>query len=96
MPSRLASAAAMSTASVAVAEKSVPQTIGALWFFFTGYRSFFRSRILNWQQNIVRFVHGRITCGLSTKQIVAISGNLKARRRLENKGTLATNSNVFA
>jgi hypothetical protein len=29
----------MSTASVAVAEKSVPQTIGALWFFFTDYRS---------------------------------------------------------
>jgi hypothetical protein len=29
----------MSAASVAVAEKSVPQTIGALWFFFTGYRS---------------------------------------------------------
>jgi hypothetical protein len=29
----------MSIASVAVAEKSVPQMIGALWFFFTGYRS---------------------------------------------------------
>jgi hypothetical protein len=29
----------MSTASVAVTEKSVPQTIGALWFFFTDYRS---------------------------------------------------------
>jgi hypothetical protein len=29
----------MSTASVDVFEKSVPQTIGALWFFFTGYRS---------------------------------------------------------
>ena len=28
----------MSAASVAVAEKSVPQTIGALWFFFTDYR----------------------------------------------------------
>ena len=41
---------------------------------------FFHSRILNRQQNIVRFIHGRITCGLSTKQIVAISGNLKAPR----------------
>jgi hypothetical protein len=29
----------MSTASVAVVEKSVPQTIGDLWFFLTGYRS---------------------------------------------------------
>jgi hypothetical protein len=55
----------------------------------------FCPRILNWQQNIVRFVPGRITCGLSTKQIVAISGNLKARPRLENKGTFATNSNVL-
>jgi hypothetical protein len=29
----------MFTASVAVVEKSVPQTIGALCFFLTGYRS---------------------------------------------------------
>jgi len=29
----------VSTASVDVAEKSVPQTIGALWFFFTDCRS---------------------------------------------------------
>jgi hypothetical protein len=29
----------MFTASVAVAEKSVPQTIGDFWFFFTGYGS---------------------------------------------------------
>ena len=88
-------AAAMSTASVAVAEKSVPQTIGALWFFFTGYRSFFRSRILNRQQDIVRFVMAKSTCGLSTQQIVTISGNLKARPRLENKRTFATNLKVL-
>jgi hypothetical protein len=47
------------------------------------------------KQNIVRFVHGRIHRGYQ-QNIVAIPGNLKARRRLENKGTLATNSNVFA
>lgn len=35
------------------------------------------------------------TCRLSTKQTVAISGNLKARRRLGNKGIFATNSNVL-
>jgi hypothetical protein len=53
------------------------------------------ARIPKPQQNIDRFVHSRITCELS-KQIVAICGDLKARRRLQNKGTFATNSNVFA
>jgi hypothetical protein len=67
-----------------------------LVFLFHGLPFLFCPRILNRQQNIVRFVHGRITCGLSTKQIVAISGNLKARPRLQNKGIFATNSNVFA
>ena len=85
----------MSTASVAVAEKSVPQTIGALWFFFTGYRFSSVQEFLTGSKTSSDLFHDRITCGLSTKQIVAISGNLKARHP-ENKKPFATNSNVFA
>lgn len=43
-------------------------------------------KIARRQQNVVRFVHRWITfVALSTKQIVAMSGNLKARRCLGNK-----------
>ena len=85
----------MSTASVAAVEKSVPQTIGALWFFLTGYGSSSVQEFLTGSKTSSALFMAESTCGLSTKQIVAISGNLKARRRLENKRTFATNLNVL-
>jgi hypothetical protein len=75
----------MSTASVAVLEKSVPQTIGALWFFFTGYRSSSVQEFLTGNKTCSDLLMTESSCGPSTKQTVAISGNLKARCGLENK-----------
>jgi len=72
----------------------VPQTIGALWFFFTGYRSSVQEFLTGSKTSSDLFMV-ESTMGYQ-QNIVAISGNLKARRRLENKGALATNSNVFA
>jgi hypothetical protein len=86
----------MFIASVAVVEKSVPQTIGALWFFFTSYRSSSVQEFLTRSKTSSDLFMAESTCGLSPKQIVAICGNLKALRCLENKETFATNSNVFA
>ena len=79
----------MSTASVAVPEKSVPQIIGDPFFFFTGYRSSSILELLAGSKTSSDLFMAESLCASINKQIVAISGNLKARRRLENEGAFA-------
>jgi hypothetical protein len=88
-PSRLAIAAAMSSASLAVAEKSVPQMIGGSWFFFTDYVLFFvreslaaskHRPVFSWRNH---FVVSQI------KLILRISGNLKHHPPIKQRGGIA-------
>jgi hypothetical protein len=81
----------MSTASVAVLEKSVPQTIGASSFFFTAYRSSSVQEFLTGNKTWYDLLITDPSRGPSTKQTVRISGNVKTRCRLKNKEIFISN-----
>jgi cytochrome c peroxidase len=73
----------------------VPQTIGALWFFFTDYRSSSVQAFLTGSKKSSDLSHDRITCQPSTKDIAAISGNHKARSHLEKQRNISHQLKIF-